>query len=77
MTDGNIEHWRGMVDQRIADHERRLLALNGNISKGADAINSLSLEVGKLATKVALYAAVGGFLASASSAIAVFFITHN
>lgn len=76
MSEPNFDHWRGQVDERIAQHERRLLALNGNIAEGAKAINALALEVGKLATKVALYAAVGGFLASASSAVAVFLITR-
>lgn len=57
------------MDQRILEHERRLLALNGNIAKGADAINALTLEVGRLGTKVAIYASVAGFFAAAASAV--------
>lgn len=74
-TPRGFDHWRGTVDQRITDHERRLLSINGNIAKGTEAITLLTLEVGKLATKVALYAAIGGFIASTATGAAVFFLT--
>ena len=82
MTDlpAELLRWQGSTDAKLEEHERRLLAINGNIAKGADALTSLALEVGKLSTRVAVYAAIGGLVASTVCSIAtgvtVYFLTQ-
>lgn len=75
----NLDHWRGQVDQRLADHERRLGAIDGSVKEGAIAITNLALELGKLATKVGVYAGIGGLVAASVSsgvtALIVYFMT--
>lgn len=76
----NLDLWRGRTDQRIYEHDRRLDAINGSIKEGSDAITALAIEMGKLTTRVGVYAAIGGVVAASVSsgltAIIVFFLTR-
>lgn len=64
-----IERWRGETDARLRDAERRLEALNGNIARGADALQRLQLTVRG-------YTAVAAVVSPALTSVAVYFITH-
>lgn len=81
MNQESLDHWRGTVDEKLSDHERRLSAINGNVAEGAKAITTLALELGKLATKVGVYAGIGGLVAAAVSsgvtALIVYFLTKG
>lgn len=72
--------WQGETDARIDEHGRRLNAINGHIRDGATALNAVALELGKLGTKMAIWSAVGGIIASTVTAIAsglaVYFLTR-
>lgn len=68
MSDPLIEAARqqGRIEERIAEHDRRLNAINGSIDRAELAINTLSQQVATLGVRVGLYAALG---AAASSVV--------
>lgn len=59
-----LARWRGGVDSTLADHERRLSALNGHLAANADALNAMQVEMATMRTKVATMAAVAAGIAS-------------
>lgn len=80
----DIERWRGETDARLRDAERRLEALNGNIARGADALQALTLSMtefkSELKGSVKAWGIVLSILGSTACAIlvgcVVYFITH-
>lgn len=80
----DIERWRGETDARIRDAERRLDALNGNIARGADALQALTLGMtefkSELKGSVRAWGIVLSVISSAAVSIlagcAVYFLTH-
>lgn len=79
MSEHPFERWRGETEQRLRDAERRLDALNGNIARGAEALQQLTLKVAEFKTSVRTWGAAVGFAAAvigpAVSAIVVHYIT--
>lgn len=80
----DIERWRGETDARLRDAERRLDALNGNISRGADALQQLTLGMTEFKSELKGSVRAWGIVLSLLSSVAVsilagatvFFITH-
>lgn len=79
MTD--IERWRGEADARLRDAERRLDALNGNIARGADALQQLTLGVSEfkseLKGQVKTWGIVMSLLGTAAVGILIGVVVHS
>lgn len=76
----DIERWRGETDARIRDAERRLDALNGNIARGADALQALTLTVAGFQSSVRTWGFIAtlvlGIITPIATGVSVYFITH-
>lgn len=58
-------HWRGVVDTTLADHERRLLALE----RATEAIQELAVQLARTEQRVAWIAGTAAGIASLSAGI--------
>lgn len=70
------EYWKGRMDEKVAEHDRRLEAINGNIADTAAALSSVQVELAGIKTKVAAWSALGGLAGSGFVAVAVGLILH-
>lgn len=75
-----MERWRGETEARIRDAERRLDAINGNIARGAEALQALTLGVAEHRSTIRTWGLVGtmvlGIMTPVATGCLVYFITH-
>lgn len=64
------EHWRGVVDTTLADHERRIAALE----RATEAIQSLSIQLARTEQRVAWIAGTAAGIASLVAGILTAFL---
>lgn len=77
----DMERWRGETDARLRDAERRLDSLNGNIARGADALQQLTLGVGEFKSEVKTTVRTWGIVIAAlwtvGGGVIVAYLTHT
>ena len=82
------EYQRGQQAEKIAEHDRRLDAINGSIDRAEETIvgmrgdiHQLALTVNGIGVKVGAYAGIAAFVAaivgSAASGLIVYAIVHH
>lgn len=78
------EYERGKQAERIAEHDRRLNAINGSIDRAEEAvialrqdIHSVALTVNGIGVKVGVYAGLAAFIASGVGSIATGLIVYQ
>ena len=78
------EYERGKQAERIAEHDRRLNAINGSIDRAEETIvgmrqdvHNLALTVNGIGVKVGVYAGLAAFIASGLGSIATGIIVYN
>jgi len=69
--------WEGAVAQTLDEHDRRLDAINSSIEKTATTLNLLATQIATVATRVTVYAAVGGAIAGIAASIIVALIVRG
>lgn len=71
----------GQMQERVAEHDRRLAAIIGSIDRAETAISALREDVGKIGVRVGIYAAMAAFVASIAGSIVtgviVFSLIHD
>lgn len=70
------EFQRGRLTEKVAEHDRRLFAINGSIDRAEAAINGLREEVARIAVKVGVAAFLAGLFGSGATAVIVTQFTH-
>jgi len=61
----DLDYWRGRVDARVEDAERRLAVINGSIEKTATRLGSIETALASIKTKVSIWSALGAALGAA------------
>jgi hypothetical protein len=65
------EYQRGRLTEKVAEHDRRLNAINGSIDRAEAAINGLREEVARITVKVGIAAFIAGLVGSGITAVIV------
>lgn len=59
----------GRIQEKVAEHDRRLNAINGSIDRAEASVSALREDVRGLGVKVGVYAAVAAFVAGLAGSI--------
>jgi hypothetical protein len=65
------EFERGRLHEKVREHDRRLLAINGSIDRAEAAINGLRTEVAKMTVRVAVATSIATLIGSGITAVVV------
>lgn len=76
-NDSERERWRGSVTEQLIEHRRSLDTLYRLVDTLSKALQTLALEVTSVVTKIAVYAALGGFLGGGIMAGLVAYFTRK